>query len=143
VQVQDATHLSNETKTFPAEAEGRRRFHTTEANVPRKLRLVDVAMEEAAKIFQDVVFDFTIVTFGAGFMIQNILTGFESCRVRVKNLPSDADYHEVYTLFTKKGIELRQFHVVGMKRTPDGKQEADIICREDQTSEKIFCYIVL
>jgi IBR domain, a half RING-finger domain len=94
--------------------------------------LVDVATKEAAEIFQDVVFDFTVVTFGAGFMIQNILTGFESCRVRVKNLPSDADYHEVYTLFTNKGIKLGQFHVVGMKRTPDGKQEADIICREDQ-----------
>ncbi|KIM84516.1 hypothetical protein PILCRDRAFT_818082 [Piloderma croceum F 1598] len=131
-QVQDAMHLHSEAKTFQAEAEGRQKFQTVEANDPRKLRLVDVAMEEAAKIFQDVVLDFTIVTYGAGFMIQNILTGFESCRVRVKNLPSDADYHEVYTLFTKKGIGLGQFHVVGMKRTPDGKQEADIICREDQ-----------
>ena len=77
------------------------------------------------------MFNFAVATFGAGFAIQNVLTAFESCRIRVKNLPQDAKHSEVCALFTQQGVEPWKFHVVNMTVTSNGKQEADILCQED------------
>lgn len=94
-------------------------------------RRLEIAEKEAAFTIQHVVLDFTIVTFGAGAAIQGILTGFESCRVHIKNLPLDANAKEVSELFTQQGIGLERFHIIGINNTPDGKQEAHVICPED------------
>ena len=95
------------------------------------VRRVEIAKEEAANTVQHVVLDCAVVTFGAGIAIQGILTGFESCRIWVKNLPLDAKSKEVCELFTLQGIEPARVHVAKMKRTPEGRQEALVICPED------------
>jgi len=120
-----------------AEQEAARRALAAEREAARKAReaqqearRLEIAKEESALIFQHVVLDFALVTFSAGLTIQNILTGFESCRVRIKNLPLDATYKEVRALFTQQGTDAGQFHVVEMKII-SGKQEADVICHQD------------
>ena len=90
-----------------------------------------IASEEVAETFQQVVLDFTVLTFGAGLVIQSILTGFESCQVQIRNLPLDVTHNEVCALFTQQGMDTRQFHVVRMNKTPDRKHKAEIICQED------------
>ena len=117
-----------------AEAEAARKAEQEAAQqayaAQQEARRVEIAKEEAARTFQHVVLDFTLVTFGAGLAIQNILTGFDSCRIRIKNIPLDATYNEVCALFTQQGTDAGQFHVIGMKIL-NGKQEADVICHQD------------
>ncbi|CCM05343.1 uncharacterized protein FIBRA_07557 [Fibroporia radiculosa] len=91
-----------------------------------RARMAEIAREEAAMTSQCVVLG-SIVTFETGLGIRGIITGFESCVVRVKNLPGDAREDEVRTLFTQQGIQVGHFHVVGTKRTPGGKLEAEVV----------------
>ncbi|KZP28453.1 hypothetical protein FIBSPDRAFT_1039575 [Athelia psychrophila] len=97
----------------------------------QEARMVEVAKEEAAMTTQHILLDFTVVTFSAGLAIQHVLLGFESCRMTIKNLPIDATIKEVSELFTQQGIESSRFHVLGLDRTPAGKQEAFLIGHED------------
>ncbi|KZP26858.1 hypothetical protein FIBSPDRAFT_781676 [Athelia psychrophila] len=97
----------------------------------QEARMVELAKEEAAMTMQHIVLDFTVVTFSAGLAIQDVLLGFESCRITIKNLPIDATIKEVSELFTQQGIEASRFHVLGLARTPAGKQEAFLIGHED------------
>jgi hypothetical protein len=118
-----------------SEQEAARQARAAQQEATRKAqqeaRRLEIAKEEAAKTLQHIVLDFTLVTFGAGLAIQRILTGFESCRIRIKGLPLDATYNEVCTLFTQQGMDPEQFHVIGMTKTSNGKQEADVVCQED------------
>ncbi|KZP26782.1 hypothetical protein FIBSPDRAFT_671661, partial [Athelia psychrophila] len=77
------------------------------------------------------VLDFTVVTFSAGLAIQDVILGFESCRITIKNLPIDATIKEVSELFTQQGIDPGRFHVLGLARTRAMKQEAFLIGHED------------
>lgn len=79
---------------------------------------------------QHVILGVAVVTFGAGLAIRGILTVLESCRIRINNLPLDAEYNEICSLFTDRAIKQWQFHVVDMK-TVNGQQEADVICQAD------------
>ncbi|KZP14870.1 hypothetical protein FIBSPDRAFT_867845 [Athelia psychrophila] len=99
--------------------------------VEQEARMVELAKEEAAMTMQHIVLDFTVVTFSAGLAIQHVLLGFESCRITIKNLPIDATVEEVCEFFTQQGIEASRFHVLGLARTPAGKQEAFLIGHED------------
>ncbi|KZP26841.1 hypothetical protein FIBSPDRAFT_928499 [Athelia psychrophila] len=99
--------------------------------VEQEARMVELIKEEAAMTMQHIVLDFTVVTFSAGLAIQDVLLGFESCRITIKNLPIDATVKEVCELFTQQGIEPGRFHVLGLARTPAGKQEAFLIGHED------------
>lgn len=93
--------------------------------------MVEIAKEEAAMTMQHIVLDFTVVTFSAGLAIQHVLLGFESCRIIIKNLPTDATAKEVCELFTQQGIEPGRFHFVGFDRTTDRKQVATLVGHED------------
>ncbi len=68
-----------------------------------------------------------------GLAIENTITGFESCRIRVKNIPRDARQDEIAALFTQQGLNMFEFHVVSVKDMPgrNGKQEADIVTNAD------------
>lgn len=92
---------------------------------------VEIAKADAAVTSQHIMHDFMIITFGAGLAVEGILTGFEACQIKAKNLPLDATYGEVRALFTQQGIEQSQFLVIGMNKTPNMKQEALIVCHED------------
>ncbi|KZP26849.1 hypothetical protein FIBSPDRAFT_1040588 [Athelia psychrophila] len=99
--------------------------------VEQEARMVELIKEETAMTMQHIVLDFTVVTFSTGLAIQDVLLGFESCRITIKNLPIDATVKEVCELFTQQGIEPGRFHVLGLARTPAGKQEAFLIGHED------------
>ncbi|KZP04504.1 hypothetical protein FIBSPDRAFT_1054631 [Athelia psychrophila] len=97
----------------------------------QEARMVELAKEEAAMTMQHIVLDFTVVTFSAGLAIRDVLLGFESCRITIKNLPTDATIEEVCEFFIQQGIEASRIHVLGLARTPAGKQEAFLIGHED------------
>ncbi|GBE87718.1 hypothetical protein BKA93DRAFT_904453 [Sparassis latifolia] len=99
----------------------------------RQARTAELAKEDAAKTIQHVVLG-SIVTFSAGLSVDKIITGFESCTVRTKNLPLDAREDEVRALFTQQGIDAGRFHIVSLKRTPDGKQEAVVVMEAESGS---------
>lgn len=75
--------------------------------------------------------DFNVVTFAAGIVVKDVLSGFHACRIRIRNLPLDATNAEVSALFTQQGMDQASFYIVNIKRVPDGTQEANIICHED------------
>ena len=68
-------------------------------------------VEEAAATANETVLPSTKVTFGAGVTVQKVLTGYESCRVLVKNLPLTATRSEVVTFFTQPGFDPTRFTV--------------------------------
>ncbi|KZP26839.1 hypothetical protein FIBSPDRAFT_335565 [Athelia psychrophila] len=110
-----------------AQPDGARRTRQVEPEA----RMVELAEEEAVMTMQHIVLNVTVVTFSAGLAIQDVLLGFESCRITIKNLPIDATIEEVCELFTQQGIGPGRFHVLRLDRTPAGKQEAFLIGHED------------
>jgi hypothetical protein len=86
--------------------------------------------EEAALTMQRVILG-SIVTFAAGLEVRDIITGFECCAVKIKNLPSDARDDEVTHLFTQQGIDPARFQLVGIRTTPNGKKEANVVTAAD------------
>ncbi|KAK0228802.1 hypothetical protein IW262DRAFT_1456020 [Armillaria fumosa] len=86
-------------------------------------------LADAQVTIQRVVLAGSIVTFSSGLAIENTITGFESCRIHVKNIPRNARENEIAALFTQQGLNKFEFHVVSVKEMPgrDGKQEADIV----------------
>ncbi|KAK0441822.1 hypothetical protein EV421DRAFT_2019677 [Armillaria borealis] len=69
----------------------------------------------------------------SGLAIENTITGFESCGIRVKNIPRNAPENEIVALFTQQGLNKFEFHIVSVKEMPgrNGKQEADIVTNVD------------
>ncbi|PBK92833.1 hypothetical protein ARMGADRAFT_1080050 [Armillaria gallica] len=88
---------------------------------------------DAQVTIQRVVLAGSIVTFSSGLAIENTITGFESCRIRIKNLPYDTRQQEIAALFTQHGHDVSQFHIVSVKEMlgRNGKQEADIVASAD------------
>lgn len=89
----------------------------------------EAAQKEAAKTIGRVV-QGSIVTYSAGLDIVGLTTGFESCTLCVKNIPSDAKEDEVLTLMTQQGVNADRFHLVGMNNVGGGKVEAKIMTDE-------------
>ncbi|KAK0436567.1 hypothetical protein EV421DRAFT_1715807, partial [Armillaria borealis] len=81
---------------------------------------------EAHRTHQCTVFG-SIVTFSSGLAIQNIIAGFDCCRIRVKNIPHDARSHEIEDLFLQQGLDVSDFHVVAVNSTSNGTKHADIV----------------
>ncbi|KAK0463840.1 uncharacterized protein EV420DRAFT_1264092 [Desarmillaria tabescens] len=108
--------------------EQRRRQEEEQRRIDQQRRSTD-----AQVTMQRVVLASSIVTFSSGLSIENTITGFESCKVRVKNIPSDASQEEIAALFTQQGLDMSEFHIVSVKDTPGrrGKKEADIITNAD------------
>lgn len=101
-------------------------------------RKAEIAMQEAAMTVTEVVLTSTVVTFGAGATIRNVITGFESCRVRVAPLPLNATQMDVENIFKEQGIE--SFHFVGMKRLPAGRHLEATIILEDKDARKMRAF---
>ncbi|KAJ8092737.1 hypothetical protein PM082_007066 [Marasmius tenuissimus] len=86
---------------------------------------------DEAKTVQHLVLGSTIVKFGAGVNIERIVTGFDSCRVRVSDLPPDAKPNEVCGLLRDQGIEEEAFQLVNLKMWK-GKKEANFIVEDER-----------
>ncbi|KAI0036177.1 hypothetical protein K488DRAFT_41719 [Vararia minispora EC-137] len=87
------------------------------------------AEEDAMKTIQSIVFG-SIVTFEAGLSIPGVITGFECCSIRIRNLPPNATEREITSLFTQQGIDPSRFLLHGVKRTSDTKQATVIMDAE-------------
>ncbi|KAK0441825.1 hypothetical protein EV421DRAFT_607972 [Armillaria borealis] len=108
--------------------EQQRRQEEEQRRADQQRRITD-----AQVTIQRVVLAGSIVTFSSGLAIENTITGFESCRIRIKNLPCDTRQQEIADLFTQQGLDVSQFHIVSVKEIPgrNGKQEADIVTNAD------------
>ena len=85
------------------------------AEKKHRLQLEARWKKEAAVTEQCVVLDYSLVTCGAGLDIQHIVTGFELCRITIKNLPKNATREEIGNLFIQKGLPNSHFFVCGLR----------------------------
>ncbi|PBK78443.1 hypothetical protein ARMSODRAFT_1077998 [Armillaria solidipes] len=108
--------------------EVRQRREEEQRRVDQQHRVADTQVT-----IQRAVLAGSIVTFSSGLAIENTITGFESCRIRVKNIPRDARQDEIAAIFTQQGLNMSEFHVISVKDMPgrNGKQEADIVTNAD------------
>ena len=82
------------------------------------------ANEEAAKTISQVVFG-SIVTYSAGLDVPNLVTGFETCTLRIGNLPFDAKEDEIHTLVRSQALGANHFHLETKRK--DRRLEAHIV----------------
>ena len=73
----------------------------------------------------------SIVTYSAGLNIPSLITGFETCTLHVRNLPPNVKEDEVHGLFTRQGMDIQRFHLVGIKKGFHEKLEAQIVSDAD------------
>ncbi|PBK60851.1 hypothetical protein ARMSODRAFT_679436 [Armillaria solidipes] len=108
--------------------EERQRQEETRIRQEEEQRRIDEEQRtaDAQRTHQCIVLG-SIVTFSSGLAIQNIIAGFDCCRIRVKNIPRDAHPHEVEALFIQQGLNISEFHVVSVNRTGNGKQDVDVV----------------
>jgi RNA recognition motif-containing protein len=92
---------------------------------------VEKAVQEAAATIKETVSPSTKVTFGAGVTVRSVLTGYESCRVLVKNLPPTATKAEVITLFTQPGFDSAKFTVYQPRESSDRSHREAVVEFED------------
>ena len=83
--------------------------------------------QEAAATIEEMVFPSTKVTFGAGVTVQRVITGCETCRVLVKNLPLTATKAEVITLFTQPGFDPTKFTVHPLHASPTDQSHLEAV----------------
>ncbi|KAF7305134.1 RBR-type E3 ubiquitin transferase [Mycena kentingensis (nom. inval.)] len=93
----------------------------------------ETARREATRTFQQLVLGTSLVTYGAGVSIRSVVTGYESCRIHIRNLPLDAKEHEIFALFTQQGIERNRLFLVDMKPF-NGRLEATLITTAEEGS---------
>ena len=70
----------------------------------REAQLQQRQAHEAQVTMQQVVLGSALVTFGAGLDFRSVVTRFDLHRVVVKELPCNANPHEVATVFTQLGV---------------------------------------
>ena len=86
---------------------------------------------EAATTVEEMILPSTKVTFGAGVTVERVLTGYEACRVLVKNLPLTATKAEVATLFTQPGFDPTRFTVRQLRQSRDRSHLEAVVEFED------------
>ncbi|KAG6333592.1 hypothetical protein ID866_5492 [Astraeus odoratus] len=69
----------------------------------------------------------SIIKFGPGLNIVDLVTGFESCILHIKNLPEDATDYEIRTLLMQHDLDITRFAFIGVERNAGGKLEAQIM----------------
>lgn len=72
----------------------------------------------------------TLLTCGAGLEVQNVVPGFNTCRITIRNLPRDAKLSEVSDLFTQQGIIQSNFLVLALP-SRENHQEATVLAVAD------------
>ncbi|KAF9483012.1 hypothetical protein BDN70DRAFT_828168 [Pholiota conissans] len=88
---------------------------------------------EAATIEQYIVSESSLVTCAAGLSILSVVSGFDLCRITIKNLPPDAKMGEVADIFAQQGLASSEYFVLGLKSVRNGaKREAVVVVNVDQ-----------
>ncbi|KAF8806813.1 hypothetical protein BYT27DRAFT_7211843 [Phlegmacium glaucopus] len=73
----------------------------------------------------------TLITYGAGLEMQDVVAGFDTCRIIIKNLPRDAKRNEVSDMFTQQGMIHSEFLVLDL-RPKENHQEATVLAVADR-----------
>lgn len=114
---------------FRAHREAEQKLVQAEQNAMK----VKLAHQEAAFTTKHIVLGSALVTCGAGIDIERVMSGFETCRLTVKNLPPNAKPNEIADLFTQQGIDPKLIHVVGTTKVNGGEHlKATIITNAEQ-----------
>ncbi|KAK6969170.1 hypothetical protein R3P38DRAFT_3243909 [Favolaschia claudopus] len=95
-------------------------------------RKAEIRRREATHTAQHIVLGTSLVTFGAGIAVQEVVPGFETCRIHIKNLPTNATRDEIKALFTQQGVDERRVFIVGTKKGYDGRLEATLIANGEE-----------
>ncbi|KAL4267800.1 RBR-type E3 ubiquitin transferase [Pleurotus pulmonarius] len=93
-------------------------------------RLVEIAQEDGAKAIQRVILG-SLVTFGSGLDVQDLVTGFDCCTVQIKNLPADARETEIAKIFLDRGIEASRFLILESEATFDDRRTVKAVTDAD------------
>jgi RNA recognition motif-containing protein len=104
--------------------------HVQQSSPPPVARTNPADIEAAATV-REMVYPSTRVTFGAGVAVQSVLTGYESCRVSVKNLPLTSTKADVVTLFTQPGFDPAKFTVYPPRESNDRSHREAVVEFED------------
>lgn len=86
-----------------------------EAAKRRQVQIQTQRAREAAFVEQYVVLDSSLVTCGAGLDIWLVVTGFDLCKVTIKNLPRDTQRAEIAGIFLHHGIPQTEFFISQLK----------------------------
>ena len=89
------------------------------------------ATRGTATTVEETVLPSTKATFGAGVTVQRVLTGYETCRVSVKNLPLTATRAQIVTLLTQPGIDPARFTVHAPRASSDRSHLEAVVEFED------------
>ncbi|KAJ7168243.1 hypothetical protein C8R43DRAFT_917120 [Mycena crocata] len=111
-----------------AEQDAVQRVHQMELEA----RKVEIRRREAAHTIQRIVLGSSLVTFSAGISIKEVVAGFQSCRIQIKNLPRDATHGEIIELFTQQGVDPARLFIAGTKELADGHMEATLITTSEE-----------
>ncbi|KAG5637318.1 hypothetical protein H0H81_005011 [Sphagnurus paluster] len=98
-----------------------------------------LAEEEARRLKYDaefksqhIVLGSTLITCGAGLEVLGVVSGFDSCRLTIHNLPSDTKVPEIIQFFTAQGINRDDIHILSVHPTNGKRLEAKVLTSADQ-----------
>ncbi|KAF8075981.1 hypothetical protein FPV67DRAFT_1469945, partial [Lyophyllum atratum] len=87
---------------------------------------------EAAVTTQHIVLGSTLVTCGAGLDMRGIVSGFESCRLTMHNLPADTNISDVIEIFTQQGMNPDKILVLSVNPANGNHLEAEVLTSAEQ-----------
>ena len=96
-----------------------------------QLQLEARRKREALVTEQEVVLGSSLITYGAGLDVRSVITGFDLCRVTIKNLPRNAKQEEIVHIFSQQGIEKSSFFIAQSKGNGNS-QEATVLMKADE-----------
>ncbi|KAH0587100.1 Putative uncharacterized protein, chloroplastic [Termitomyces sp. J132] len=111
--------------------EAARKARFAEQEAIKKAQLAEQEALQSAATWQH-VFGSTLVSFSAGLEVKGLVTGFESCLLTIRNIPSDAKPQEIIDLFTQQGMSQHDVRVVSLQPTDDSHREAKVLTSTDK-----------
>ena len=115
-----------------AEVHRVRRAEQEARKVEQEARRAEIIKKEAAMTIREIVLGSTLITCGAGIDIQHVITGFETCRLTIKNLPMDAKAEEVVALFTQQGLDSQDVILLSIHDIDSKHREAKVLTKAEQ-----------
>ncbi|KAF8075993.1 hypothetical protein FPV67DRAFT_392568 [Lyophyllum atratum] len=73
-----------------------------------------------------------LVTYSAGLELQCVVSGSNSCRLTIHDLPSNAKSDEIAEIFTQRGMNRDDFYILSIKAVDTGRLEAQVITKAQE-----------
>jgi hypothetical protein len=97
-----------------------------------QLQLEARRKREALATEQDIVLGSSLITYGAGLDVHSVVTGFDLCRVTIKDLPRNARQEEIVHMFTQQGIERSSFFIGQFKDNGMHRRETTVLMKAEE-----------